>query len=218
VDSEPLHYRAFLRIAERVGVRFTYEEYLEKYVGYDDRDAFRVMLGLPPGKPGDVSAEARVAGMIESKAGAFEAAVEEGIEPIAGVLEFVKAAAAALPVAIASGATTRDIQLILRKLQLGPIFQTIITADMVKRSKPDPESYARAAAALAKLHPALNIKPGDCLAIEDTAAGIASARGAGLMTLGLTTTGPAEKLHQANRVIQDFRGLTLEQVRAWFHH
>src|SRR5262245_12048442 len=91
VDSELLHYRAFLKVAATVGVRFSYDEYLEKYIGYDDRDAFRVMLGLPVG-PGSEANEKRVAALVEKKADAFEEVVHEGIEPIAGVVDFIRAA------------------------------------------------------------------------------------------------------------------------------
>ena len=216
VDSEPLHYRAFLQISERFGVRFTYEEYLERYVGYDDRDAFRVMLGLPAGQLGSTADQQRVGELVEAKAVAFEKVVAEGVEPIRGVINLIHAAAEAVPVAVASGATSRDIRLILNRLGLGSRFETIISADMVKRSKPDPESYALAVQAIARRHPAARIEPGHCLAIEDTAAGIESARAAGLMTLGLTTTAPASRLHRAQRVIEHFEGLTLDQLRAWF--
>jgi beta-phosphoglucomutase len=216
VDSEPLHYRAFLNVAERLGVRFTYEEYLEKFIGYDDRDAFRVMLGLAPGKPGSAADQAKVAELVDAKAGAFELVVNEGVEPIRGVRPFIELAAATLPIAVASGATTRDIQLILNRLGLAHRFETIVSADMVERSKPDPESYALAVEAMAKRRPELRLEPGDCLAIEDTAAGIESARGAGLMTLGLTTTAEAARLHRAMRVIEHFQGLTVDQLRAWF--
>ncbi|MCE9590151.1 MAG: HAD family phosphatase [Planctomycetes bacterium] len=213
VDSEPLHFRSFLRIAQGLGVTFSYEEYLEKYIGYDDRDAFRSMLGLPTGVEGREADRRRVAELVEKKADAFEAVVAEGIEPIPGVVEFVKRAAACGPIAIASGATRRDIDLILRRLDLSHMFGTMVTADMVARSKPDPASYAMAVTLLGAQSPGL--APADCLAIEDTAAGIESARGAGLFTIGVTTTGPASKLHRAHRVIEGFRGLTMDQVRQW---
>ena len=142
--------------------------------------------------------------------------VAEGIEPIRGVIGLIHAAAAAVPVAVASGATARDIRLILGRLGLGSRFETIVSADMVKRSKPDPESYALAVETLAQRYPAAKIEPDVCLAIEDTAAGIESARAAGLMTLGLTTTAAAAKLHRAQRVIEHFDGVTFEQLRTWF--
>lgn len=53
VDSEPVHYRAFLRAAQGIGVQFDYAQYLERYVGFDDRDGFRAILldskNLSPG-------------------------------------------------------------------------------------------------------------------------------------------------------------------------
>ena len=44
VDSEPLHYQAFVMVGKGIGFEFSYEEYLATYIGFDDRDAFRVML------------------------------------------------------------------------------------------------------------------------------------------------------------------------------
>lgn len=213
VDSEPLHYRTFLRVAQGLGMSFDYDEYLERFIGFDDRDAFRSMLGLPTGVEGSDADRRRVAALVEEKADAFEAVVAEGIEPIPGVIELVKSAAAAGPIAIASGATTRDITLILGRLGLSHLFKTIVTADMVTRSKPDPASYAMAVNLLGVATPGL--MPSQCLAIEDTAAGLESARGAGLFTVGVTTTGPASKLHRAHRVIDGFAGLTMDQLRTW---
>lgn len=215
VDSEPAHYRAFLQIAQPLGLTFSYEQYLKDYVGFDDRDAFRhifTQLGRP--SPDD----AQLARLIEDKAQAFEDIVDQGMDTIPGVLDLIaQAKAEGFPIAIASGATRRDIDHILKGLKLSGGFDPIITADLVEYSKPDPTSYALAVKGLAARLPALNIQPGDCLAIEDTAAGIASARGAGLMALGLTTTGSADKLGQAQRVIPNLQGVTLEKLREWFN-
>jgi len=159
---------------------------------------------------------ARLAELCRAKGDAFAAVVEEGVEPIAGMPDLVRSAAARLPIAIASGATRSDIDLILGKLKLADCFAIIVTADDVAKSKPDPASYRLAVQRLAQRHPELNLQPGECLAIEDTAAGVQSARGAGLMTLGLATTSGAAALHHAQRVIDSGRGLTVEQLRQWF--
>ena len=216
VDSEPTHYRAFIRVAEKIGVKFTYDEYLETYIGYDDRDAFRVMLGLPAGKEGSATEHAKVGELVEAKADAFEAVVAEGVDTIPGMVDLIREAGEKMPIAIASGATKRDIELILGGLKLRHLFKTIVTADDVERSKPDPASYALAAQKLAKIHADLALEPGHCLAIEDTAAGIESARGAGLMTLGITTTGTADKLHRAMRVEPDPASLNLAKLVKWY--
>ncbi|MGZ8474571.1 MAG: HAD hydrolase-like protein, partial [Candidatus Deferrimicrobiaceae bacterium] len=41
VDTEPMHYEAFRKVLEPRGMGFTWGEYVETYMGFDDRDAFR---------------------------------------------------------------------------------------------------------------------------------------------------------------------------------
>jgi len=217
VDSEPLHYRAFLRTAQEAGldIDFSYDEYLQKYVGLDDREGFRAMIAAA--NAGSMLAPDfanQVARLCEEKKDIFAAIVAEGFDPIAGAIDFVKSLTADFPIAIASGATRADIDIILGPLDLAPRFDPIICADDVPRSKPDPMTYRMAFAALAKRFRGL--RPDEVLAIEDTAAGIDSARGAGLIALGITTTTDAATLKQAHRVVDGFRGLSLEMLQQWF--
>ncbi len=210
VDSEPLHYRAFLEVGRDLGVTFSYDDYLAEYVGFDDRDAFRHMLANAE-RPVD---EAAVAALCDRKQPAFDELVKRELDAeafaIPGALTLIDGChAAGLPIAVASGATRADIDLMLGMLGRRDRFEVIVTADDVARSKPDPASYALAAERL-------GVAPGCCLAIEDTAAGLASAAGAGLLTLGLTTTTDAPALAAAGRVLPDLSGVTLDQLRAWY--
>jgi beta-phosphoglucomutase len=216
-DSEPLHYKALLAVAQELGITFDYEEYGQTYIGYDDRDAFRIMLGISPGTRGTPAQESKITQLLSLKAAAFEAVVETGITPIPGILDIIRAASAEkMPIAIASGATRTDIDLVLRKLDLTHLFATIVSASDVEHSKPNPASYQRAVMKLAAKHLDLDITPQDCLAIEDTIAGITSAQKAGLMTLAVATTNPAEILKIANRVIAGPHEITLETLKQWY--
>jgi beta-phosphoglucomutase len=197
-DSEPLHYRAFLRVVEPRGHRFDYQTYLREYVGFDDRDTFRQLFG---------DDEARLRLLCREKAEAFQQVAAEGFETYPGVEALVRQLAASMPLAIASGAVRTDIEPILAGLGLGPCFAAIVTADDVARSKPDPESYRLAVHRLAERFPDLELQPGDCVAIEDTAAGLVSARRAGLKTLGVTHTFPADQLGVADRVVETLEGV-----------
>jgi beta-phosphoglucomutase len=212
VDSEPVHFRAFQEVARSFGFGFDYRHYLEHYIGFDDRDGFRHML-REAGRPAE---EARVRELCEAKQEVFERMVGEGVPMIPGARDLIEEASSQLPIAIASGATRADIELVLAGLKLRDRFALIVSADDVASSKPHPLTYALAAERLAAANPAAGLEPRACLAIEDTAAGVASARGAGLRTLGLTTTGPAEKLREADRVIDDLAGVTLGQLGAWY--
>ncbi|MEO1235549.1 MAG: HAD family phosphatase [Planctomycetota bacterium] len=219
VDSEPMHYQAFVMVGKSIGFSFTYEQYLAQYIGFDDRDAFRLMLATSGQEP----TPDRVAELCHQKQAAFDAvldaaaAADTGSEnadarsiAIPGSLDLIdECHAAGLPIAIASGATHADIDLMLNLLGRRDRFEIVVAADDVERSKPDPASYALAAQRL-------GVDPASALAIEDTAAGLRSARGAGLRTLALTTTGPAEPLADADRLLPDLAGVTLEQLHAWY--
>jgi len=218
-DSERLHFRSLQAVAEPLGVRLEYDHYLRHYVSYDDRDSMRALLsevrgGVPDLADAPVIEDEQMAILIAEKAVAFERALREKVQTIPGVEAFFNQLPDSLPLAIASGSSRRDLMLILNSLGLAERFTAIVTADDVARSKPDPESYHLAVEHLAEHH--TDLMPGDCLAIEDTPGGIASARGAGLMVLGLTTTCPAEQLHNAHRIAPDFSNLSFALLREWF--
>lgn len=219
VDSEPLHYQAFIDVLEPLGITFSYSEYVEVYLGFDDRDALSHALqhhaqrGLTPEESAD---------LCQKKQQAFEAVISRGISPIPGAIELVRRVAAQMPVAIASGATRRDIDLILAGIMPDHPFAAIVTADDVAKSKPDPTTYRLAAEQLGSAITASTpanaepLRPNQVVAIEDTAAGLASARSAGLWTLGVLTTCPASALHQAHRIVEDYGQITPEALQQWF--
>ncbi|MAE67944.1 MAG: HAD family hydrolase [Phycisphaeraceae bacterium] len=222
VDTERLHHEAFLEVVAPFGVRFDYREYVEHLIGYDDRDVFRVLLARAAGAAGDCGPAAfdgdpaRIEALKQEKGEVFARMATQSAVPIPGVLEFLDDIASRVPAAISSGATAGDIGLILGGLQRRDRFDPIVTADDVTRSKPDPECYRRAVEGLAVRHPDLDLQPGDCLAIEDTPAGIEAARRAGLRVLGLATSMPEGQLRGADRVIGSFDEISFESLRAWF--
>ncbi len=216
VDSEPLHFAAFLETVRPMGVRFDYAQYLEHYVGYDDRDVIRIILGEVLGRPEEAADPQRIADLCHSKQLAFEAIVAQGARPIPGALELIASAKGKLPLAIASGATRRDIELILDQLGIQEVFDPIVTADDVEKSKPHPQTYSAAVDGLAQRHPDRSIDPSRSLAIEDTPTGLASARAAGLKTLGVATTGPQSSLHLAHRAVESLTEVDLDTLEKWF--
>ncbi len=65
-------------------------------------------------------------------------------------------------------------------------FRAVVTGDEVSRGKPDPEPYLTAAERL-------GVEPAACVAIEDSPTGIASARAAGVPTLGVEAVVPVPR-------------------------
>jgi len=104
-----------------------------------------------------------------------------------------------LPVAVVTSATRAVALLRLTRAGL-PLPAVLVGSDDVARGKPDPLPYVRAARLL-------NVAASDCVAVEDTPAGLASIRAAGAMPLALLTTHRADELSDALALLVDLRSL-----------
>ena len=209
VDTEPLHYRAFQEVLSPLGFGYPWEEYLATYIGYDDRDAFRAAFA----SYGQTLAGERLAELISQKAQAFNRIIEWGVEPYPGVVKLIRDVKKQAPVALCSGALRCDINPILEQLSLTGAFDVIVTADDVPASKPDPASYLLTVRRLAEVFPAKErLIPSSMLAIEDTPAGIASARGAGLQVLAVTNSYPADRLTAASSIVDSLETFDFQRL------
>jgi beta-phosphoglucomutase len=208
VDTEPLHYKAFQELLAPLGLGYSWEEYLDRYIGFDDRDAFRETFRLH----GRALSDSELKELIRGKAEAFLKIVSVGVAPYPGVVELIRSISGALPLALCSGALKSDIEPILAQLGLTDAFDVKVTADEVAASKPDPESYRLAVKRLQERFPG-RVNAADSVAVEDTPAGIASATGAGLKVLAVTNSYPGERLTAAWRVVETLAGVDLEGLR-----
>lgn len=207
VDTEPIHFRAFQEVLRPLELGYSWEEYLERYIGFDDRDAFREVFKMA----GRELKERMLEDLITRKADVFEEIVQMGVKPYPGVVELVTSLSGVLPLAICSGALARDIWPILDQLAIREAFDVIVTADDVHASKPDPESYQLALERLAAIFPEKRVLPGHCLAIEDTPSGITSACEAGLLVLAVTNSYPAERLAGAVSITDSLESASITE-------
>jgi HAD superfamily hydrolase (TIGR01509 family) len=207
VDTEPLHYKAFQEVLSPLGLGFDYDEYNNRYIGFDDRDAF-LEASRSAGRELDSPA---LAGLILAKARALQEIVAKGIDSFPGVSELVRELASnQIPLAVASGALRHEVEAFLESLSLSDAFQAIVAADDVVRSKPDPESYLLA---LERLSQELGNQPLNarcCIAIEDTPAGISAAKDAGLFVIGVTNSFPRERLIRADLVLESLAEINVQ--------
>jgi len=204
VDSEPMHYRAFIEILDPLGMGFPWKKYVETYMGLDDRDAFREAFRAK----GVALDEANLGKLVAAKSKAFLRGVRAGVTVYPGAVPLIETLhAAGFPLALCSGALRSDIDPILAQLGVARRFDVIVSADDVRRSKPDPESYALAFARLSERRPALLTGPEMSVAVEDTPAGIRSAKRAGLRALAVTNSYGAGELAEADWVVGSLEGV-----------
>ncbi|WP_293304923.1 HAD family hydrolase [Pedobacter sp. UBA5917] len=106
---------------------------------------------------------------------------------ISGLDQFLnRAKHAGIPMAIGSAAIPFNIDFVIDGLQIRHYLDAIVSADDVEKSKPDPETFLKAAATL-------NIAPAHCLVFEDAPKGVESALNAGMPCIVLTTTHTIEE-------------------------
>lgn len=109
--------------------------------------------------------------------------------------------------AIASSSPARWVRLVVDRFALGPLLDAVVSADDVGgKTKPLPDLYLEAAARL-------NLPPGECLAIEDTAIGLLAAKRAGLRAAGFRTAhNESQDLSAADFELASMAGLDYDRL------
>ncbi|MYQ79279.1 MULTISPECIES: HAD-IA family hydrolase [unclassified Streptomyces] len=129
---------------------------------------------------------------------AEETADTEGVVPVGGAPAFMDAIAT-LPHALV---TSADLALATARMGAASLRMPDlrITAESVGASKPDPEGFLKGAAAL-------GFAPADCVVFEDSEAGIAAGRAAGMRVVGV---GPRAGTHSPDAHVADLTQLHVE--------
>ena len=203
-NSEPLHFRAYRDVLAQDGVALTEPEYYARYLGYDDAGAFSA-LAADRGKRWDGR---RVADLVRRKAARMAELESDQSMLFPGADTAVRRLAAEWPLAIASGALRAEIVRVLEREDLARFFPVLVAAEDVRAGKPAPDPYVRAVDLLSSAG-STPLNPRDCVAVEDSHWGLESARAAGLRTVAVTHTYPAEALTGAEAVIPHLDRLTV---------
>jgi beta-phosphoglucomutase-like phosphatase (HAD superfamily) len=222
VDDEPIHCALFTEVLAREGITLSKKDYHERYLGYDDRKCFQTVL-----RDSRKSASpSRLDHLIAEKARRYVELAAQGLCFFPAAAETLRTLAARWPVAICSGALRAEIEYSLMRLDRLDQVTEIISAEDTTKCKPDPEGFLLALAALRRHakngkieHRHLTeLAPSGCLVIEDSLAGIVSAKSAGMWAVGVPNTYTSEQLFEAGAddVISGLVKLTPEWINRRF--
>ena len=185
-DDEQLLCAIFVDLFAEHGKPLEAEEYFGRLVGFSDQEIVRAWLG--PEHP-DIDA------VVAKRIARYRAAVADGSTVHEHVREAVRYAAGHVPLAVCSGAARAELEPVLEAAGIVSCFTAIVTADDVVDGKPHPEGYLEAVRLL-------GVTAGAAAAFEDTEAGVASARAAGIGTVyALTTTLDPARLGAADELV-----------------
>ena len=185
------------------------ERYVRERGGRYDEDVQRAMMGMSspewsrflhedahvPDTPDEINSEV-VRRMLE--------AYERELPLLAGAVAAVQRAAAAFPLGLASSSNREVFEEVLELAGIDECFRATVSSEEVERGKPAPDVYLEAARRL-------GVVPGDCTAVEDSHAGIRSARSAGMRVVAIPNAAyppDEEALQLADTVVPSLDELT----------
>ena len=185
-DDEPVLCEIFMHLFAEHGRPMSAQEYFDHLAGLSDPEIVTSWLG--ENHP-DVRA------VIAERESRYQAAASDGSTIHEHVREAVRFAAEHVPLAICSGAARVEIEPVIDAAGIAGCFRTVVSSDDVSHGKPDPEGYL-------KTLERLEVDPAQAVVFEDTEAGIASARAAGVgHVLAMRTTLEPHRLARADELI-----------------
>lgn len=181
-EDEPLLCRIFQELFEEAGRPLTEAEYYEQLAGLSDREIVQLWLGRDDSS------------ILQRKSERYRE-LADGSTVTDEARKAVHAAAEVVRVAVVSGSARAEIEPVLEAAGLTKDVTLIVSEDDIARSKPDPEGYLIALRLL-------GVEPAEAAAIEDSEAGVAAAKAAGLYCVAVTTTLPAARLSGADELAE----------------
>lgn len=196
INDMPYHIKAWHKILNDLGAGISLERMKDECYGKNSELLERIF----PGRFSDKE----MSEMELKKEKAYQLAFRPHLKLIDGLENFLKEAhAAGIKMAIGSAAIMFNIDFVIDGTDTRKYFDALISAESVKNSKPDPETFLKAA-------DELNVSPAECLVFEDTPKGVEAALNAGMKAVVITTLHQLEEFGNYPNVIRfvkDFTGL-----------
>lgn len=209
-DSEVLHLRAFNKVLTRYGVEISTKDYYKEYLGLSDLDCFKALIS----KKILLKPSVEIEHLAKEKKQAFEKLAKTEGRIIEGVRDFLQMLSQNnIPMAICSGALSVEIELILEDARLRPFFEVIVSAEMVRKGKPNPEGFLLT---LKKLNSGRQnaILPNQCIVIEDSHWGLEAAKAAGMHSVAVTNSYEADELALAEKIVTKLGELSINDLQS----
>ena len=184
-DDEPLLLSIYQELFARHGRPLSRDEYFGQLAGNTEE----VIIGTWLGVDGPLLAH-----LVQERITTYAERAASGWTVARPVREAVRYAAARVPVAIVSGAFRAEIDPVVAAAGIAGELSVIVTADDVAQGKPHPEGYLRALREL-------GTDSTRAVAFEDTEAGVASAKDAGLRCIAVRGTLPDDRLARADELV-----------------
>ena len=205
INDESIHQELIADILISENLRPDESEFQTLCLGRSDRACLRDILG----QRGRVVSDKYLDNLIQKKTQAYQQKLEnlDNLPIYPGIEEFLtQLQQQGIAIALVTGALRSEVELVLQKSGIAKYFSVIVGGDDITQSKPEPEGYLLAVSQL-------NLRPSECLAIEDSYPGIEAAKKAGIPVVGIANTYPLHMLQRrANWTIDYLAELELDRL------
>lgn len=181
-DDEHIQCEIYREIFAEAGKPLTATEYFDQLAGLSDPEIVRTWLGEDRPE------------LVAERVSRYQSRAGDGSTVKAHTREAVRYAGERAELAVVSGAARAEIEAVLGAAGLAPIVPLVVAAEDVAVGKPDPAGYIRALELLGR-------RPQEAIAFEDSVAGVAAAKAAGLYCIALEGTADVERLGAADEVV-----------------
>lgn len=208
-DSEILHFRAFNQVLAQYGFEMTTKDYYQTYLGLTDVDCYKLLIDQGLLKID----QQQIPNLLQQKKQIFEKLAKAEGRIIEGVRDFLRMLEQNnVPMAICSGALLSEVELILVEARLRHLFEVIVSAEHIKKGKPDPEGFLLT---LQRLNENREnpIMGKQCIVIEDSHWGLEAAKAAGMHTIAVTNSYDAEQLSLAEKIVTRLNELSFNDLQ-----
>ncbi|GFO84193.1 beta-phosphoglucomutase [Anaerostipes butyraticus] len=199
-DTAKFHYVAWKELADSIGITIDLQ-FNEQLKGISRMDSLERILAYG-GKENDYTAEQKEEMAADKNANYVK--LLDDLSPadlLPGVKAFLDAAKEMnVPCSLASA--SKNAPFILKKLGVYDYFDAIVDPATLKKGKPDPEIFVRAAELI-------HIDPSEAVGFEDAQAGIEGIKGAGMYAVGVEGNEP---LTEADMTIKSFEELNVSDL------
>lgn len=200
-NTSAYHAQAWHQLADELGVEWT-EDLSNQLKGVGRMDSLNLIL-KSGGKENDYTEDEKLKYAAEKNDKYLKLLdTLDRSQILPGMGEFI-ADLAKHNYLISLASSSKNSPRVLEKLDLAKYFDERVDPDTLKHGKPDPEIYTRGAEIL-------NLRPEECIGLEDAVAGVKSINGAGETSIGI---GDSKILHEADINFKDTSEVTLENIK-----
>lgn len=194
VDTEKYHEKAYQKVSRRLGFSLTDREVLH-FKGVTAPEIFYCLF-----RKHKIKRDAEKYALLKDK---VYRSYLKNLKALPGVINFInQLKKVKVKIAIASSGSRLNVNFILKKLRLRRKFNAVVNGDQVKKGKPNPEIFLKAARKM-------KVKPKECVVIEDSVSGIKAAKRAGMFCIGVTTTLNRKYLKETDLIVDSLSQIKL---------